>query len=320
MRRKGELFIPFLDGMLDAMPPTAKFVDGDENSYNYSAYSLGGMTFSDKACANRACISLVSPENREKFRAQVLIGNAMYLDRYTNKKGAFYFTGPLSGSRLHQFDENLNAALRAADEYVWLWCEKFAWIDWKVHGKPLRRIAFAEHRTWDEELPGMYDSIWAARDQRDFLDRRFPEIRGKGDCTNIMVRGTMKVTGKEQYGGRQLYRLDVKRGERYVVEYHSNKESVRGGVGFYGAQMKRQWGLPSLTVSGAGMKRILVRIPPNTESITLGVGKPDDGDTAEITSVGAYRLPAPTYVEEPVESAKDGAKEKKANQKKEQKK
>ena len=40
----------------------------------------------------------------------------MYLDRYTNKKGAFYFTGPLSGSRLHQFDENLNAALRA-DKY-----------------------------------------------------------------------------------------------------------------------------------------------------------------------------------------------------------
>ena len=311
MRAKGELYLPFLDGVLDAIPPGVRIVDGDETSYNYSAYGRDGMNYAEKACANRACIAFVSPENRAKFRAQVLVGNAVYLDRYTNKKGARYYTKPVSGSRLHAFDENLCGAMRAADEYTWLWCEKFAWIDWKVHGKPLRRIAFAEHRTWDDEVPGMYDSIWAARDPRDFLNRRFPEIRGVGDCTNLVARGATKVSGKEKYG-RQLFRLNVKRGERYVLEYTSNRAVVRGSVNFFAADVKRQWGLRTLSASGEGTKRFLVRVPQYTESISLGVGKPDDGETAEISGIGAYRLPAPMEPEDEAEPAKDeGKKEEK---------
>lgn len=292
MRAKGELYLAFLDGVLDAIPPGVRIVDGDETSYNYSAYGRDGMNFAEKACANRACIAFVSPENRAKFRSQVLVGNAVYLDRYTNKKGARYYTKPVSGSRLHAFDENLCGAMRAADEYTWLWCEKFAWIDWKVHGKPLRRIAFAEHRTWDDELPGLYDAILSARDPDGFLVGRFPEIRGKGGCTNLVARGATKVSGKEKYG-RQLFRLNVRRGERYVLEYNANKASVRGTVNFFAAETKRQWGLATLSAVGEGPKRFLVRVPQYTESISLGVGKPDDGETAEITGVGAYRLPAP---------------------------
>lgn len=316
MRRKGELFIPFLDGMLDAMPPTAKFVDGDEPSYNYSAYGKDWMNYADKAAANRACIALISPENRYKFRAQVQMGFAVYLDRYTNPKGKFYYTGPVSGSRLVSFDENLRGALRASDEYVWFWCEKFAWVRWQNLTNPKLRVGFAKDRTWDDELPGMYDSIWAATRPQDFLARRFPEIRGKGGCTNILKCGVFKLTGKEKYG-RPVRRIPVKRGERYVVEYTAKGAGITGSVSYFNEKGGRQWGLSSTTETGEGLRRILVAVPQYTGFINFGVGKPDDGTTGEVSGIGVYRLPAPPAPEEETANADNKAK---SDEKGEQKK
>ena len=326
MRAKGELYIPFLDGVLDAIPPGARIVDGDEPSYNYSARGGGELTYAIKACDNRACVALVSPENQEKFRTQVLMGFAIYLDRYTNKKGNFYYTGPLSGSRLHQFDENLTGALRATDEYVWLYGEKFAMIDWRVHGKPTRAIRFAEHRTWDDEVPGLYDAVWAARNPRDFLDRRFPEIRGKGACTNLVKFGVMKVTGKFKHG-RQVFRKPVRRGERYVVEFVAKGPGANGGVGFYKEDLQRQWGLPGLTAKGEGLHRLLVKVGPDTGFVNLGMST-SAGEDAEVefSDIGFYRLPAPMEPEEDEKKVEEQKKEqqkegqKQENQKKDQKK
>ena len=319
MRAKGELYIPFLDGVLDAIPPGVRIVDGDETSYNYSAYGRDWMNYADKVAENRACIALVSSENRAKFRAQVLMGAAVYLDKYTNKKGKFYYTGPVSGSRLHAFDENLRGALRASDEYVWLWCEKFSWIDWKVHGKPLRRIAFDEHRTWDDELPGMYDSIWAATKPQDFLSRRFPEIRGNGACTNLVKCGALRLAGKEK-DGRRAGGISVKRGERYVVEYTAKGNGITWIVDYH-AENKggRQWGL-STKETGEGQRRILLPVPQYTGGLSFRITKPDDGTTGEVSGIGVYRLPAPPAPEDEAEAAKDGAKDGAKDKKKEQKK
>ena len=308
MRVSGELYIPFLDGVLDAIPPGVRIVDGDETSYNYSAYGGELMTYAEKICQNRSCIALVSPENREKFRAQVLFANALYLDRYTNKKGKRYYSGPLNGSRLLKFDENLNAALRAADEYTWLWCEKFAWIDWKIHGKPTQKIGFDKHRTWDDELPGIYDAIWSARSPNDFFDRRFPEIRNVGACTNLVSVEDMKVTGKAKHG-RRVFVMPVRRGERYVVEFTAKGIAANAHVGFSKTEGKRLWGLRSLVARGEGSHRLLVKIGPETEFIKFSIGVDKSyGKEAQavFSNIGCYRLPAPIELEDVGVSVIDG--------------
>ena len=289
VRAAGDLWPAFVEGILEGAPPRARLVDGDENSYNYNAYD-GGLTYAPKICANRACIALFAPENRAKFRAQVLFGNAVYLDRFTNPEGTFYYTGPTSGSRLLSFDERLNGALRAADEYVWLWGEKFSWVRWESHGPPARGIAFDKGRTWDDALPGFLDAIWAATKPGDFLARRFPEIRGAGGCTNLVAVGPLRVSGANK-NGRQVFRIPVSRAERYVVEWTAKGAGARGTLTMWRADGSRRWDLPVETLRGEGAFRHLIRIPPDVGLVTLGMhADGGEGTEVEFSEVGAFRL------------------------------
>lgn len=287
-REAGDLWIAFLDGMLDGISPNGRLVDGDEFSYNYSPFVRTGQTYADRMDENRACIAFVSPENRSKFRAHVLMGCALYLDRYTNAEGNFYRSNPVSGSRLLRFDENLSAALRAADEYVWLWAESHAWIDWKTHGKPARPVTFDEHRTWEDGLPGIYDSLMAAVDPKRFLSERFPQLRGCATCTNLIRNASWTVDGKPSVG--KVARLkDVQRADRYVFEYVARGETPGATAAFY-SEKGLQWEVPTVHLRGAGTRRCLVKVLPDTTALAFrGYSTGEKGVTFE--TVGAYRLP-----------------------------
>ena len=291
VREAGDLWPAFVEGILEGAPPQARLVDGDENSYNYNAYD-GALTYPAKICANRACIALFAPENRDKFRTQILFGNAVYLDRFTNPEGKFYYTGPTSGSRLLSFDERFNGALRAADEYIWLWGERFSWVRWEKHGPPARGIAFDKDRTWDDELPGFFDAIRAATRPANFLERRFPEIRGKGGCTNLVAIRTMRVSPGNK-NGRRVFRIPVSRAERYVVEWTAKGTRARGTLAMWRADGSRRWDLEVVTSRGEGAFRHLVRIPPDVGLLTLGMHADGDAGTeVEFSGIGAYLLPS----------------------------
>ena len=142
----------FFDGMLDAVPPKMRIVDGCETGY----YKNGFDEFCRTALAIQSiggpAIRLVAPENREKYVNQVQVGFGFYLDMYTNPEGNIYYRGPKEGgTRLDRLEENLIAARDTTDEYVWLYGEQRRW--WK----PADSAVKWEH--WEEAMPGMSQTI-----------------------------------------------------------------------------------------------------------------------------------------------------------------
>ena len=102
----------FLDGWLDAAPPTVTFVDGCESAYLYnSAEQYLEATVRMKG----ECQKFVSPENRAKYRAQVQAGFGIYLDAYWNPPTSPWHIATASNeTRADRLGENVAAALRAS--------------------------------------------------------------------------------------------------------------------------------------------------------------------------------------------------------------
>jgi hypothetical protein len=131
-----------------------------------------------------ACQGLVAPENRAKYRAQVQVSFGVYLDAYWNPKdsewGAWYVDG-LGGPRVERLRANTATALRVADEYVWIYGEKYRW--WPTPNGRVRP------QTWPEALPGcdrvlayVCDPIGYARGELAAADR-------EGTAVNLVSNG-----------------------------------------------------------------------------------------------------------------------------------
>ncbi|MBR2982193.1 MAG: hypothetical protein IKC80_03070 [Kiritimatiellae bacterium] len=144
-----DLWPSFIDGIFDALPPTAVLVDGDEEAYRYEA---SRNQFIEAACWCRSeFVWLLSPENRGKYRSQMQVSFGAYLDAYTfAQPGSWFYMGPRNGSRLGHLEENLRQAAKGADEMIWLWCEKGRWI--------------GDKKNWESLLPGLHDTLLAVKD------------------------------------------------------------------------------------------------------------------------------------------------------------
>ncbi|MEW6355318.1 MAG: hypothetical protein AB1696_03255 [Planctomycetota bacterium] len=168
------LLPPFVDGWLDVMPPTVTLVDGCEYAYMYNSV----MQYVESALMIKgACQELVSPENRAKYRAQVQVSFGIYLDAYSNPEGSKYYMKTNLPSRLHQLRANVGAAMRVADEYVWIYGEKFRW--WPT---PNKRV---NEQSWPEALPGSEKALWFARDPVEYGRRQLGELEKDGNLVNL---------------------------------------------------------------------------------------------------------------------------------------
>jgi hypothetical protein len=143
--------MPFLDGWLDAAPPTMTFIDGDERGYRYN----------DPADYLAAAVQIkgefawhVSPENRGKYRSQVRVSSGLYLDAYVNPPTSGWYIDPRGRPRVQRLAENAASALQAADDYVWIYGEKGRW--WPNDK--------SSHKPWPEILPGCDLALASARD------------------------------------------------------------------------------------------------------------------------------------------------------------
>jgi hypothetical protein len=174
----GDLWPSFVNGLLDALPPTARLVDGNEHGYRYEAANKD-FYFSAWSMQNRA-LALVAPENHFKYRTQALAGFGLYLDMYTNPPGSPWYFGEVAGSRLNHLALNVAQALDAADEYVWIYGEKHDWIRWSGTTRT--------NATWESVLPGFSDTLRILRRPSEadiILDRR----RQAGTLTNLLTNG-----------------------------------------------------------------------------------------------------------------------------------
>lgn len=117
----------FLNGMLDAVKPTVTIIDGNESAYYYTdaeqylrAYHL----------IHQRALTLIAPENRRKYAAQVQAGFALYMDWYyglwsPERRILGQFLSAEEQARW--FEHNVYHALRTTDEYVWCYSEKVDW-------------------------------------------------------------------------------------------------------------------------------------------------------------------------------------------------
>jgi len=168
----------FIDGWLDAAPPAVTFVDGCEMAYRYNSV----VQYLEAAVLVKGpCQELVSPENRAKYRAQVQVGFGIYLDAYWNPPTSPWYIDGLGGSRVERLRANVRTALRVADEYVWVYGEKFRW--WPT---PNKRV---NAKTWPEALPGCEKVLRFARDPIAFAKAQIAERKAAGTLANLARNG-----------------------------------------------------------------------------------------------------------------------------------
>jgi len=245
-RSEGNLWPAFVNGMLDVMPPTALVVDGNEWAYHYKAAN-GDFAASSVAQRN-AVFGLIAPENRRKYRGQVLPGFGLYLDSYTgekiNEKGEenkLYF-GPENGSRLAHLQRNFSSAVRNCGGYVWFWGEKYTWID---HCDGQKLLPDVTRKRWEDMLPGLSMVVRACSDPAAFLENDFPALRGKGlmkdlmagrDARKLSAEAPMKPYGEKHFACR-FPGTDVRPGMLLVFEVEGTGDRLSVGYWWSGGRL-----------------------------------------------------------------------------------
>lgn len=142
------LYPAFINGWLDAAPPTMIFVDGCETSYRYNS----PLEFLQEANVVRnTALNLVAPENRTKYLAQVQTGFAFYLDAYVNPPSSGWYVDPKDSTPTQRLQMNVRSAVNAASEYVWFYGEKYRW--WPTPSPGVKP------QSWEDVLPGVTSAL-----------------------------------------------------------------------------------------------------------------------------------------------------------------
>ena len=178
------LWPAFVDGILDALPPKAKLVDGNEYAYGFDA---DNNDFYRAAYNMRyTLLPLVAEENREKYSRQMQVGFGLYLDMFVNKEGVRWYFPPKDGSRTETFRRNLEQAFEVADEYVWIYGERLEYVRWP---KGFKHNPGTRPDTWEENIPGLGNAIRSVKDIDGFARERRLELVRQGAWTNLVKNG-----------------------------------------------------------------------------------------------------------------------------------
>ncbi len=173
----------FLDGWLDEMPPSVSIVDGCESGYLYNST---GEYLESYLATKGVCQWLVSPKNRAKYRAQVQAAFPIYLNAYTNPKESSFYIDPKGSAAVSRLRTNVNEALRVADEYVWVYCEKYQW--WPFSGREPMFEAM-EAKPWSEVFPGSDEAFRFASAKANRPNTFALELIQSGKLQNLAVNG-----------------------------------------------------------------------------------------------------------------------------------
>ncbi len=149
----------FINGMLSVAPQEMIFVDGCEHGYYYDGDEQYQQAALNMLLWSGPCMKLVRPELRKTYRAQVQAGFGFYLDMYSNEKGNKYYRGAREGeTRVDRLIANLESAVKAADEYVWVYGEKNRW--WNLAAARPRGKNPKPAQYWNDALENLTQRIW----------------------------------------------------------------------------------------------------------------------------------------------------------------
>ncbi len=131
-RHRYGLLAPFLEGMLTGASSQTVFIDGNESAYYYTdarSYFEAYHTVTQRARY------LVGPEHWQRYRDQVRMGQALYLDYYYDLRDNQALGAYLDPTEQDQWlEHNAYWALFTTDTYVWCYSENMNW--WTDEGVP----------------------------------------------------------------------------------------------------------------------------------------------------------------------------------------
>ena len=263
MRQKGDLWPSFVAGILDALPPTGRLVEGDEHGYRYEhSFNEFHVAYAN---ARKWGEQLLPEDVRGKHAARVEQGFGQYLDYYTHPytpgKRARWSIGPEGGSRLEHFRRNLQDAADLADEYVWMWGESHPWIVWDEKSRSNGGVQYGT--TWEQELPGLCEMLAAVKGGDAAEAARLERLVSEGAVTNLVAGlhiNTWQVGGKDrrgrpvpqgtfrklpggvfecegmQHGTFYCYVRGVKPGEKYAARLRARGDGAIASLGWGDAE------------------------------------------------------------------------------------
>jgi cellulose/xylan binding protein with CBM9 domain len=123
----------FLQGMLEGSSGGLRIIDGNEGAYYYTNRNQYVDKYHEVIHGG---LNAIDPALRGKYRAQVQMGQALYMDQYfglrARKVLGHFMTG---GEQPQWLEHNAYWALQTADKYVWCYSEKMDW--WKGKSIPV---------------------------------------------------------------------------------------------------------------------------------------------------------------------------------------
>ena len=178
------LYPAFINGWLDAAPPSMIFVDGCE-SQGYHANSQLDFLQTANLIRNTA-LNLVAPENRQKYLAQVQVSFGLYLDAYVNPPTSPWYIDPKGLSPTQRLQINAGFAAESANQYVWVYGEKYRW--WPT---PTTSV---NPESWEDKLPGITNALLAVTHPDIMADQIISSLEKKGKLENLLQNGDFAST------------------------------------------------------------------------------------------------------------------------------
>lgn len=234
----GNLSAPFINGILSVMPPSARIIEG----YESDGYRAGKPE--DYACIAakfyRNATRKATPENRNKYLAQVELSPAFYIDSIVRHK-RFTEQKKECGGVNNFMKRNIAGAMKEARSYIWFYSEQGCWWKNSVHPRV--------KQTWEEQVPGITQAV------RDAVSRKFVakkenllknpdlknssgwyawqrEIDQKKKVPGTITVGNGKVVFKKVKQGCLSQNVPVKPGEYYLFQFRGANRSSGAAGGF----------------------------------------------------------------------------------------
>ena len=178
-----DLWIPLLNGMLDTLTPEAKIIEGYEN------YHLQGAEYNvNYRFINNNALNLIAPENKTKYRSQVLYSPAVYMTMFTSNANSGYYFPPINGSRTLSFLNVMKDALDVSEEYVWIWSEGGKMRPWRPKNGKL-----ANYQLFEELLPGTEKAMKLAKNPIEQGKTELKELKAQGKAFNLAKNSDMSM-------------------------------------------------------------------------------------------------------------------------------
>jgi len=192
-KERGDLWIHYLDGALDVIPPEAVLYEGAESAYRHDPKYHDSL---DSAARIKTdLVWAVAPENRLKYRAQVRVAMPLYVDRYeTPEKIAQvgqtlqkrYVVKPVEGSYMAALERDFTDKLAASDDYVWVYTEQLPLIRWE---RPKGYHAWSKHcgqYVFGDYLPGLNDLFACVQHPEEWSVRKIAQLKAEGKLKNLV--------------------------------------------------------------------------------------------------------------------------------------